>query len=197
MNEKRKKYLSWDGYFMGIAFISSLRSKDPNTRHGACIVNLDNKIIGIGYSGFPIGCSDDEFPWNRDGELNNTKTPYVVHAELNAILNSSSNIKGAKMFLYSEKGYYPCSECSKAIIQSGISEVIMATAIIGDTDRFIWEPTQRMFKKAKVKTSIIGFNLLCKDMDIISSETSLTMRQININRKEGKIKTGLNHILKQ
>ena len=116
---KRTDYISWDEYFMGVALLAAKRSKDPNTQVGACIVNDDNIILSTGYNGFPIGCSDDDFPWDRDGEA--TKYPYVVHAELNAILNSNGkSLKDAKIYV----DLFPCNECAKAIIQSGIKEVV-------------------------------------------------------------------------
>ena len=116
---KRQDYLSWDDYFMAVAILSSMRSKDPNTQVGACIVGQDNIIISMGYNGFPKGCSDDEFPWDREGE--ETKYPFVVHAELNAILNANGkSLKNAKLYV----DLFPCNECAKAIIQSGISEII-------------------------------------------------------------------------
>lgn len=119
MVTKRKDYISWDEYFMGVALLASKRSKDPNTQVGACIVDQNNVILTTGYNGFPKGCSDDEFPWDREGE--NTKYPYVVHAELNAILNASGkDLKGARIYV----DLFPCNECAKAIIQSGIKEVI-------------------------------------------------------------------------
>ncbi|MCK9191272.1 MAG: dCMP deaminase family protein [Sphaerochaetaceae bacterium] len=118
---KRQDYLSWDEYFMGLAMLSSMRSKDPSTQVGACIVNKEKKIVGIGYNGFPIGCEDDVFPWEREGEWGETKYPYVCHAELNAILNSNSiDLKGSSIYV----GLFPCNECAKAIIQSGIKEVV-------------------------------------------------------------------------
>ena len=117
--DKRTDYISWDEYFMGVAMLSGMRSKDPHTQVGACIVSEDNKILSMGYNGFPIGCSDDEFPWERQGE--ETKYPYVVHAELNAILNyRGGSLEGAKFYV----SLFPCNECAKAIIQSGIKEVI-------------------------------------------------------------------------
>ena len=116
---KRKDYINWDEYFMGVALLAARRSKDPNTQVGACIVNQENIILSTGYNGFPIGCSDDEFPWDRDSE--DTKYPYVVHAELNAILNAHGrSLRGAKIYV----ALFPCNECAKAIIQSGIKEVI-------------------------------------------------------------------------
>ena len=116
---KREDYISWDEYFMGIAMLAAKRSKDPSTQVGACIVSEDNIIISTGYNGMPKGCSDDEFPWNREGE--ETKYPYVVHAELNAILNSNGrDLRGSRIYV----ALFPCNECAKAIIQSGIKEVI-------------------------------------------------------------------------
>lgn len=116
---KRADYISWDEYFMGISILASKRSKDPNTQVGACIVDKNNIILSTGYNGFPVGCSDDEFPWSRTGE--ETKYPYVVHAELNAILNSGGkDLRGARIYV----SLFPCNECAKAIIQSGIREVI-------------------------------------------------------------------------
>lgn len=116
---KRKDYISWDEYFMGVAILASKRSKDPNTQVGACIVNEENIILSTGYNGFPSGCSDDEYPWEREGE--NTKYPYVVHAELNAILNANGkSLRNSRIYV----ALFPCNECAKAIIQSGIKEVI-------------------------------------------------------------------------
>ena len=119
---KRNDYISWDEYFMGIAMLAAKRSKDPSTQVGACIVSEENIIISTGYNGMPKGCSDDEFPWERSGEEEiETKYPYVVHAELNAILNSNGrDLRGSKLYV----ALFPCNECAKAIIQSGIKEVI-------------------------------------------------------------------------
>lgn len=118
----RTDYISWDDYFMGIAMLSAQRSKDPSTQVGACIVNADNKIVGIGYNGFPKGCSDTNLPWTRDGDdplL--TKYPYVVHAEANAILNKNmESLKNCKIYV----DLFPCNECAKLIIQSGITHII-------------------------------------------------------------------------
>lgn len=116
----RTNYISWDEYFMGLAKLSGLRSKDPNTQVGACIVNEKKRIVGIGYNGFPRGCEDDCFPWENEGEFLETKYPYVVHAELNAILNSTQNLLGCSIYV----SLFPCHECSKAIIQSGIKEIV-------------------------------------------------------------------------
>ena len=118
---KRQDYISWDEYFMGIAILSAMRSKDPNSQVGACIVSQENKILSLGYNGMPIGCSDDSMPWEREGDALDTKYMYVCHAELNAILNSAhNNLKGARIYVT----LFPCNECAKAIIQSGIKEII-------------------------------------------------------------------------
>lgn len=117
---KRNGYISWDEYFMGVALLASQRSKDPSTQVGACIVNDDNRIMSVGYNGFPRGCSDDEFPWEREGDKSTlTKYPYVCHAELNAILNAGGNsLKGCRIYV----ALFPCNECAKAIIQCGIKK---------------------------------------------------------------------------
>ena len=143
---KRKDYNSWDEYFMGIAMLSSYRSKDPNTQVGACIVNDRNKIMSVGYNGLPSGCSDDEFPWERTGDEYDTKYPYVCHAELNAILNSGgSNLEGCKVYV----ALFPCNECAKAIIQSGIKEVIYISDKYADSVGV--KASKRMFDAAGVK----------------------------------------------
>lgn len=119
---------------MGIAQLSTERSKDPNTSVGACIVSVDNKILSVGYNGMPIGCSDDEFPWDREGEPLDTKYPYVCHAELNAVLNyTGGDMKGSKIYTT----LFPCNECTKAIIQKGIREVIYKEDKYADTDSVI------------------------------------------------------------
>ncbi|KAF4377819.1 hypothetical protein G4B88_031485 [Cannabis sativa] len=121
---KRKGYLSWDDYFMAIAFLSAERSKDPNRQVGACLVTQNGVILGIGYNGFPRGCSDDKLPWakkSRSGDPLQTKYPYVCHAEVNAILNTNhASAAGQKLYVT----MFPCNECAKIIIQSGVSEVI-------------------------------------------------------------------------
>ena len=127
---KRKDVLSWDDYFMGLAHLSAQRSKDPNTQVGAVIVNKQNRVVGIGYNGFPYGCDDDVFPWARDGKSNDTKYPYVVHAELNAILNSNQSCKGCTIYV----SLFPCNECAKAIIQSGISKIVYESDKYAHTD---------------------------------------------------------------
>ena len=118
---KRKDYISWDEYFMGIAELSAKRSKDPTTQVGACIVGSNNHILSLGYNGMPVGCNDDDMPWSRDGKALNTKYPFVCHAELNAILNNDgNNLRGARIYTT----LFPCNECAKAIIQCGIKSII-------------------------------------------------------------------------
>ena len=125
---KRTDYISWDEYFMGVAMLAARRSKDPNTQVGACIVSQDNIIISTGYNGMPKGCSDDEFPWGREGA--ETKYPYVVHAELNAILNRGGrDLKDSRVYV----ALFPCNECAKAIIQSGVKEVVYLSDKYADT----------------------------------------------------------------
>lgn len=121
MSDKRKDYISWDEYFMGVAMLSGMRSKDPNTQVGACIVSTDHKILSMGYNGFPKGCSDDEFPWAREGEPLENKYFYTTHSELNAILNyRGGSLEGSTLYV----SLFPCNECAKAIIQSGIKTVV-------------------------------------------------------------------------
>ncbi len=159
---KRKDYLTWDEYFMGIALLSSYRSKDPNTQVGACIVNEKNRIMSVGYNGFPYGCDDDEFPWERSGDAYDTKYPYVCHAELNAILNNrGANLEGAKIYV----ALFPCNECAKAIIQSGIKEVVYLSDKYADT--MATRASKRMFNAAGVKLTKIecGKKSLVIDLD--------------------------------
>lgn len=135
---KRKDYINWDEYFMGVAHLSGMRSKDPNTQVGACIVSNDNKILSMGYNGFPCGCSDDDFPWDREGELLDTKYPFVTHSELNAILNyRGGSLEGTKLYV----SLFPCNECAKAIIQAGIKTVVY------DSDKYDGTPTNIASKK--------------------------------------------------
>ena len=142
---KRKDYIKWDEYFMGIALLSTERSKDPSTSVGACIVSEDNKILSVGYNGMPIGCSDDEFPWNREGDPLESKYLYVCHAELNAILNyNGGNIKGAKIYTT----LFPCNECTKAIIQKGVKEIIYMDDKYAETDSVI--ASKRMLDASNV-----------------------------------------------
>ncbi len=141
---KRENVLSWDEYFMGLAHLSALRSKDPSTQVGACIVNKSKKVVGIGYNGLPTGCDDDEFPWERDGDTLNTKYVYVVHAELNAILNSTTSLDGCTLYV----SLFPCNECAKAIVQSGIKRVVYESDKYADTD--IVKASKRILNAAGV-----------------------------------------------
>ncbi len=141
---KRNDYLQWDEYFMGMALLSARRSKDPQTQVGACIVNEYKKVVGLGYNGFPIGCSDDELPWDREGDFLETKYPYVCHAELNAILNSTKDLHNCKIYV----ALFPCHECAKAIIQSGIKEVIYLSDKYNGTDSN--KASKLMFEKSGV-----------------------------------------------
>ncbi|MCC8169867.1 MAG: dCMP deaminase family protein [Oscillospiraceae bacterium] len=144
---KRQDYISWDEYFMGIALLSAQRSKDSNTQVGACIVNQENKILSLGYNGMPIGCDDDEMPWEREAENPiDTKYMYVCHAELNAILNrSSGSLDGAKLYVT----LFPCNECAKAIIQSGIREVVYMSDKYCGADNNV--ASKKMFDMVGVK----------------------------------------------
>jgi dCMP deaminase len=141
---KREDYISWDEYFMGVAMLSARRSKDPNTQVGACIVSPAHKILSMGYNGFPSGCSDDEFTWEREGEDN--KYFYSTHSELNAILNyRGGNLEGASIYVT----LFPCNECAKAIIQSGIKEVVYADDKYGTTPGVI--ASKKMFNAAGIR----------------------------------------------
>ncbi|MDO5015825.1 MAG: dCMP deaminase family protein [Eubacteriales bacterium] len=143
---KRENYISWDEFFMGVALLAAKRSKDPGTQVGACIVNADQRIVSVGYNGMPFGCSDDEFPWNREGDFLDTKYPYVCHAELNAILNAaSSNLKDCTIYV----ALFPCNECTKAIIQSGIRKVVYLSDKYAETD--VIKASKRMMDAAGVK----------------------------------------------
>lgn len=145
MSGKREDYISWDEYFMGVAKMSAMRSKDPNTQVGACIISNDNKILSMGYNGFPIGCSDDEFPWAREGEEIDIKYMYIAHGELNAILNyRGGSLDNAKIYVT----LFPCNECAKAIIQSGIKTVVYENDKYADTAAVL--ASKRMFKAAGI-----------------------------------------------
>lgn len=164
--KKRNSYISWDEYFMGVALLSARRSKDPNTQVGACIVNPKNKIVGAGYNGLPIGCSDDEFPWEKQGDFMQTKYPYICHAELNAILNNiGMDLHGCKIYT----ALFPCNECTKAIIQSGITEVIFLSDKYADTDTA--KASKLMLDKAgiryrRVQTGISSIRLSFNEADV-------------------------------
>lgn len=148
MTKKREDYLSWDEYFMAIAKLSAMRSKDPSTQVGACIVSDNNRILSIGYNGAPNGYHDDEFPWDREGNNLDTKYMYVVHAERNAILNyrgSRKDLEDARIYV----DLFPCNECAKEIIQSGIREVVYLSDKYHDSENTI--ASRRLFDACGVK----------------------------------------------
>ena len=160
---KRADYISWDEYFMGIAMLAAKRSKDPNTQVGACIVSEDNIIISTGYNGMPKGCSDDEFPWNRDGTVN--KYAYVVHAELNAILNANGrDLRGSRVYV----ALFPCNECAKAIIQSGVKEVLYLSDKYADSMSTL--ASKRMLTAAGVSYRQLKTDLKSITLDFIPEE---------------------------
>ena len=142
---KREDVLSWDEYFMGLAHLSALRSKDPNTQVGAAIVDENHRVVSIGYNGMPFGCSDDEYAWAREGEFLDTKYPYVVHAELNAILNAPRSVRGCSIYV----SLFPCNECAKAIIQAGIKEIVYEDDKYAKEDNTI--ASKKMLTSAGVK----------------------------------------------
>jgi len=143
---KRKDYITWDEYFMGVAQLSGMRSKDPNTQVGSCIVSSDHKILSMGYNGLPKGCSDDEFPWAREGDALETKYPFVVHSELNAILNfRGGTLEGSTLYV----SLFPCNECAKAIIQAGIRTVVYDSDKYADSEATV--ASKRMFDAAGVR----------------------------------------------
>jgi len=167
---KRQKYISWDELFIGIAELASQRSKDPSTQHGACIVR-DNKVLSIGYNGLPYGLDDNGYVFRlSDGACplppncgiiydywkKPDKYEWAVHAEENAILNAGKELKGSSLYLYSEKGYYPCSKCARMIVQTGIIEVVMKTAIQTSTAAYNWDYTKHMFSRAGVRIRILN-----------------------------------------
>lgn len=143
---KRLDVLSWDDYFMGMAHLSALRSKDPSTQVGAVIVSQANKVVSIGYNGLPKGCSDDEYPWDREGTTLETKYVYVVHAELNAILNAPLPVTGCRIYV----SLFPCNECAKAIIQSGIREIVYEDDKYAQSDHV--KASKRMLSSAGITT---------------------------------------------
>ena len=147
---KREHVLSWDEYFMGLAHLSAMRSKDPSTQVGAVIVDAEHKVVGIGYNGLPIGCSDDEFPWDREGGMLETKYAFVVHAELNAILNSTRDLHRCTLYV----SLFPCNECAKAIIQSGICRIVYEDDKYAAADNVI--ASKRMLNAAGVELVRLG-----------------------------------------
>ena len=161
INKQRKDYLTWDEYFMSIAKLSSMRSKDPSTQVGACIVGHDNRILSIGYNGAPNGFDDTKFPWDREGDMLNTKYAYVCHGEMNAILNYRGNrkeLEGAKIYV----DLFPCNECAKLIIQSGIKEIIYVCDKYKDTDGV--KASKKMLDECGVKYKELKID---KKIDIV------------------------------
>ena len=163
--DKRKDYISWDEYFMGVALLAAQRSKDPNTQVGACIVDGSKRILSTGYNGFPQGCSDDDFPWNRDESKGDTKYQFVVHAELNAILNANGrDLRGSRLYV----ALFPCNECAKAIIQSGVREVYYLS------DKYATTPTtiasKRMLDAAGVRYTQLRTSLKTITLDFVPEE---------------------------
>lgn len=145
------KVIDWDGYFLALAHLSAMRSKDPNTRVGAVIVDDNHRIVSIGYNGMPRGCDDHEFPWDRDKDFYNSKYAYVVHAELNAILNSPRPVDGCTIYV----SLFPCNECAKAIIQSGIKKVVYESDKYADTEGV--KASKRMLKSAQVQLQQVDY----------------------------------------
>ena len=145
MNKRTDNVLTWEEYFMGLAHLSGLRSKDPNTQVGAVIVDENNRVVSIGYNGFPSGVSDDEFPWGREGGVLDTKYAFVVHAELNASLNSQRSVRGCSLYV----SLFPCNECAKAIIQAGIKRIIFESDKYDGADTNI--ASKRMLRAAGVE----------------------------------------------
>lgn len=143
--DKRENTLTWDEYFMGLAHLSALRSKDPNTQVGAAIIDENHRVVSVGYNGFPKGCSDDEFPWSRSGGVLNSKYAFVVHAEVNAILNSPRSVSGCTIYV----SLFPCNECAKAIIQSGIKRIVYESDKYADTETTI--ASKKMLQAAGIE----------------------------------------------
>lgn len=145
MEKRVDNVLTWDEYFMGLAHLSALRSKDPNTQVGAAIVDENHRVVSVGYNGFPTGVSDDEFPWSREGDVLTSKYAFVVHAELNAILNSQRSVRGCTIYV----SLFPCNECAKAIIQAGIKKIVYESDKYNGVDTNI--ASKRMLKAAGVE----------------------------------------------
>ena len=179
---KRQDYISFDEMYMGIAAIASYRVKDPSTQNGFVIVNERNRIVSIGYNGFPDGCDDDEFPWTSP-----EKYPYAEHSERNAIYNVDISLRGCRGYLYSERGYYPCSDCARGIIQKGIKKIYMACAIKEEksvTGTYSWDETLRMFKATG--TEIIIMENAAESFLKLSNK--LKVSSDIINKIEGSVK---------
>ena len=153
MEKRVDNVLTWDEYFMGLAHLSALRSKDPNTQVGAAIVDENHRVVSVGYNGFPTGVSDDEFPWSREGDVLTSKYAFVVHAELNAILNSQRSVRGCTIYV----SLFPCNECAKAIIQAGITCVVYESDKYDGTEGNV--ASKRMFHDAGVELIQLPYDI--------------------------------------
>ena len=145
--------ISWEEYFMGLAHLAGLRSKDPNTQVGAAIIDKDKKVVSMGYNGMPRGCNDEDFPWEREGGFLDTKYAYVVHAELNAILNSPRPVKDCTLYV----SLFPCNECAKAIIQSGIKKIVYESDKYDGTDGNI--ASKKMLREAGIELEQLPYKI--------------------------------------
>ncbi|XP_036365194.1 deoxycytidylate deaminase-like [Octopus sinensis] len=203
MSKKRQGYLGWDDYFMSVAFLSAKRSKDPRTQVGACIVNEDRRIVGTGYNGMPRGCSDDVFPWCNEGPTElQKKSLYVCHAELNAILNkNSADVRNCTMYV----GLFPCNECAKVIIQSGIKKVIFYSDKY--KDRTTSQASRKMFKDAEIDCDqyqptdeqiVIDFTSIEEKKNrIISSDRQNVTGFTSLDKKKDRIKSSDSHLFSE
>ena len=168
MEKRVDNVLTWDEYFMGLAHLSALRSKDPNTQVGAAIVDENHRVVSVGYNGFPTGVSDDEFPWSREGDVLTSKYAFVVHAELNAILNSQRSVRGCTIYV----SLFPCNECAKAIIQSGIKKIVYESDKYNGVDTNI--ASKRMLRAAGVELVRISNTISIHVEKKINEESSAT-----------------------
>ena len=166
MEKRVDNVLTWDEYFMGLAHLSALRSKDPNTQVGAALVDENHRVVSVGYNGFPTGVSDDEFPWSREGGVLTSKYAFVVHAELNAILNSQRSVRGCTIYV----SLFPCNECAKAIIQSGIKKIVYESDKYNGVDTNI--ASKRMLKAAGVELVRISNTISIQVEKKINEESS-------------------------
>lgn len=166
MEKRVDNVLTWDEYFMGLAHLSALRSKDPNTQVGAAIVDENHRVVSVGYNGFPTGVSDDDFPWSREGGVLISKYAFVVHAELNAILNSQRSVRGCTIYV----SLFPCNECAKAIIQSGIKKIVYESDKYNGVDTNI--ASKRMLKAAGVELIRISNTISIQVEKKINEESS-------------------------
>ena len=185
MSEKRVDHIEWGEYFMAVAMLSSRRSKDPSTQVGACIVNNEKRIVGIGYNGMPMGCSDDELPWGKSNEdWLQTKYPYVCHAELNAIMNkNSAEVKNCTMYTV----LFPCNECAKLIIQAGIRKIVFLSD--KNAHKKEYEASRKMLEMAGISCEMfkterseikLSFNMPGSYLDLIENEEPPSLSSISL-----------------